>query len=72
MTYNACRGQHHGERVYLFKCSTCGAEGPLGLRIDQDGPFVCPEDCGTIYVEHPTPHGWVLRAVVLPHSQNKP
>lgn len=56
-------------RCYFFKCSTCGEEGALALRVDEEGTFECLAGCGTVYLEYRANKVWLLRAVVVPHHE---
>ena len=56
-----------GDRViYSFVCDGCGAEWDLGVKVDQQKPFECPEGCGATYVQWKYNGKFHLKCVVCP------
>jgi hypothetical protein len=66
------RGLGVDDRVmYDFVCEGCGAEGRLGVPIDQHKkPFGCPEDCGATYIQWKHEGQFRLTCVVCPIFEN--
>jgi hypothetical protein len=62
-----------GHAHYDYVCEGCGAEGDIGIPLDEHGTLGCPEGCGATYIQWKNLEGrYQLTCVVCPVFEETP